>query len=166
MTMGLKGLVLLAVLSPTGRENPEYTWWSSFNPGAWAKIRMEGIIEDRPFTLEQTQTLVAVSPEKVQVSRRGTLQIGGALLPGTKERDEVAREDDLALTITAEGDETIVAAGIPLQSHRIEGTDPRTKARVKFWIVKDVPGGVVRGELCPEGSTSVTTITLVSWGRR
>src|SRR5579872_3205192 len=167
MKTAMKALLLLAGLSAApGPENPEYTWWASFARGSWAKVRIEGVLENRPFTLEQTQTLVDVTPDKVVVDRRGTMRIGDALLPGNKERDEVARIDEHALRITAETEEEVVIAGSALQSRRIEGTDPRTNARVKFWIVKEVPGGIVRGEITPEGATVATRLSMLEWGTR
>lgn len=167
MKTAMKALLLLAGLSAApGPENPEYGWWASFARGAWVKVRIEGVIEDRVFTLEQTHLLVEVTPDKVVVDRRGTLRIGDAALPGTKERDEVARVDEHALRITAEQEENVVISKVALRSRRIEGTDPRTNSRVKLWIVKEVPGGVVRGEILPEGAPVPTKIEILDWGTR
>lgn len=145
------------------RENPEYGWWSGFKPGSWVTVKVEGDIEGQPYVLEQTQTLLETGPDRVIVSRKGTLRIGGQLLPSNKLRDEVKRVEDQALVVRQEGDERLALPTGQTQCHWLEGVDPRTNSNVKFWIAKSIPGGIAKGEMRPEGAISAAKIIALAW---
>jgi hypothetical protein len=159
-----RSFLALALLGASAQgDNPEYGWWSTFAPGSWVKVRVEGEVEGRPFTLDQTQTLVEVDADRVVIRRKGTMRVEGQDLPASKDRDEILRKHEPVLKIEREGDEEI---GLPTGKalcHWIEGRDPHTNATVKFWLAKKVPGSVVKGEIRDEGATGATRITVLSW---
>ena len=164
MNAWIRGFLALGLVgaAPQG-DNPEYGWWSTFAPGSWVKVRVEGDIEGRPFTLEQTQSLLEADADRVVVSRKGTMKIDDRDLPASKERDEIRKKAEPAMTIEKEGDEEVALPTGRTSCHWIEGRDRSTNATVKFWIAKSVPGGVVKAEIRDEGATGVTRIFALTW---
>jgi hypothetical protein len=102
----------------------------------------------------------------VVVDRKGTMTIQGRQVPADKAKDEVRRIDGNALKIQQEGDEEILLPKGPTPCHWIEGRDGRTNSRIRFWLSKEIPGGVAKGEIRPDGMTAVTRISVLSWERK
>jgi hypothetical protein len=167
MSAWWRAILVLSLLGTAPQaDNPEYGWWAPFAPGSWVKLRIDGEVEGHPYILEQTQTLIEVDADRVVVDRKGTMRIGGRDVPANKEKEEIRLNDENALKVLNEGDEQLLIRGAWMPCHRLEARDDRAGARVQFWIAKDVPGGVVKGEVRPEGLTAVTRITVLSWERK
>jgi len=159
-----RSFLALALLGASAQgDNPEYGWWSSYAPGSWVKVRVEGEIEGRPFTLDQTQTLIQVDADRVVISRKGTMRVDDRDLPASKDRDEILRKHEPVLKVEREGDEVITLPTGRTACHWIEGRDVHTNAAVKFWLAKTVPGSVAKAEIRDEGAPGLTRISVVSW---
>jgi len=156
-------LALLLVGASAQGDNPEYDWWSTFAPGSWVKVRVEGEMDGRAFTLHQTQTLIEVNAERAVVSRKGTMRVDDQDLPASKDRDEILRKHEPIVKIEREGDEELALPTGRTPCHWVEGRDPYTNAAVKLWLARKVPGSVVKGEIRDEGAQGVTRITVLSW---
>jgi hypothetical protein len=68
------------------------------------------------------------------------------------------------LKVEKEGDEEIDVAGKKIQCHWIEGTQKASKA--KFWISKDIPGGVAGAEMTGGELPGVVKFLVVSWEQK
>ncbi len=64
-----------------------------------------------------------------------------------------------------EGDEEIEVAGKKLKCHWIEGTQKETH-KVKFWVSKEIPGGVAKAEISGGDIPGPLKITATSWEKK
>lgn len=158
---------LCALLLPTG-DNPEFGYWAEHKPGSWVKLKMEMEANGAKVVVEATHTLTSVDAEKVAVERKNKVTVNGMPQPGSTEKDEVFKDKEKEknpLTIEKEGDEEIEVAGKKLKCHWVEGTQ-KDKSKVKFWLVKEAPGGIVKGEATGGELPGKLVMTALEWEKK
>ena len=147
------------------KENPEFTWWATHKAGSWVKLKMEAEAQGVKVLIESTHTLLEVSKDKAVVEQKTKVTAAGQAQPEQTEKEEILKDKAKnPIKIDKEGDEEIDVAGKKLKCHWVEGTQ-QDKTTVKFWISKEVPGGVARGEMRGD-QVGVMKIGAVSWEKK
>jgi hypothetical protein len=160
-------LGICSLLVPAG-DNPEFGYWAEHKPGSWVKLKMELEANGATIVVEATHTLTSVDAEKVAIERKNKVTVNGMAQPDSTEKDEVFKDKEKEknpLTIEKEGDEEIDVAGKKMKTHWVEGTQ-KDKSKVKFWLVKDVPGGIVKGEATGGELPGKLTMSALSWEKK
>jgi hypothetical protein len=148
-------LALAAALLPVllqAKDNPEFTYWAEHKTGSWVKLKME----------------MEAQGAKVVVEQKNKVSVNGAAQPEASEKEEIFKDKDKdknPLTIEKEGDEEIEAGGKKLKCHWIEGTQ-KDKTKAKFWLHKDIPGGIAKGEASGGELPGKMTMTATSWEKK
>ncbi len=162
-------IALAAVLLPLfaqAKDNPEFTYWADHKVGSWVKYKMEMDAQGVKVLVESHQILLEVGKEKVVVEQKTKLTAAGQEQPESSTKEEIFKDKDKdPIKIEKEGDETIEVAGKRLSCHWIEGTQKETR-KVKYWLCKDVPGGMVKGEAAGGDIPGTMTITAGSWEKK
>lgn len=149
------------------QENPEYRYWSAFKPGAWVEMKIDSHQNGLRFEGDVKATLVSISPERAVVERRTRMKIGER---GVEEssREEIRARDEKAGKILRELDAEIEVAGRKRPCKLYELTQEKTKGvkmNVKWWASEEIPSGLARMEMTPEGGDkALITIVATSWG--
>ncbi len=159
-----------ALLAPSVQadENPEYGWWAHHKAGAWVKLRIEAQESGVKILIEGTHTLLEISKDNAVVEQRTKVTIVGKARPEEAGKTVIPRDKDKEedpIQVESEGDEEIEAGGRKLKCRWIQGTQQKG-LKVKFWISREVPGGVARGETSGGELTGVMKISAVAWGSR
>jgi hypothetical protein len=147
-------------------DNPEFGYWSAHKIGSWVKLRMEMEAQGVKVVVESTNTLIELGTDKVIVEQKMSLSGAGQDQPESTKTEEILKNKDKdPIKIEKEGDEVIEAGGKKLSCHWIEGTQKETR-KVKFWLSKDVPGGVAKAEASGGDIPGVMKISAVSWEKK
>lgn len=145
-------------------QNPEYRYWADRAPGAWSRMRITSAQGGIAFEGEVTATLVSISPERATVERTTKMKIGERTVEETSREEVKAAE---AKTILRETDAERKVAGRTLACRLYEMKQDKGKVRmdVKWWASAEIPGGLARLEMVPEGADkALITIEAVEWG--
>jgi len=177
-------LVVTLPLAATGGDkdemvdNPMYTAWANFKPGATAtafeKTTYSGDKNPVPEQKEITYTLLSVSPGKVVVRAvvvekevLGTVENGPTkhTYPAKLKKSYLA---EAAPELHAKkGEETIMWKGKELKCKTLSGSYKKEDDMVDFkiWTHDKVPGGIVKRTrtLKQKDDTITTTVTLQSY---
>src|SRR5258706_12152913 len=152
-------------LQAKDKEYVEYTWWAAHKPGSWVKLKMETEAAGQKIVVEATHTLLEVSPEKAVVERKTKVTAAGVEQPGETEKEELAKDKDKdPIKIEKEGDEEIEVNGKKMPCHWIQGT--QKDAKVKFWLSKEIPGGIAKGEASGGEIPGVLKISAAGWEKK
>ena len=147
------------------KEHHEFDYWSAFKTGSTVTLKMEMDAGGAKVVLQMTRTLLEVAADKVVVEQKGQVTVNGMEQPETTEKEELLKDKDKdPLKVEKEGDEEIEVAGKKIKCHWIEGTQKSSKA--KFWISKDIPGGVARAEMSGGELPAVVKFVAVSWEKK
>jgi hypothetical protein len=148
--------------------NPEYRYWAGCAPGAWSKMKISSNQNGMAFEGEVKATLVSISAERATVERTTRMKIGERTVEETS-REEVKARDDKAGKILAESDAEIEIAGrkLPCRLYEMAQDQKGVKMKVKWWASADIPSGLARMEMVPEGADkAIITITAVAWEKK
>jgi len=153
---------------PQDDNNPNYSAWSAFKPGAWViqKLNNETCL----------RRLVEVTPESVTVERIPLREVPWWEGSSGFRETYAAKPDADALKnapkprSTKEGDETVSVKGKSLRCHWTESEwDAGSSSRA--WTCREVPGGYVKSrwktvEQTPKGPPAKNTHedTVIDWG--
>jgi hypothetical protein len=176
--------VLLPVLATAADEkdemvdNPMYTGWASFKPGATAtlleKTTYAGDTNPVPDQKLVTYKLVSVSPEKVVVQAVVVEQeLLGTVESAPTKHHYPAKLKKSYLAVAApdldakQGEDTIKWKGKEIQCKTLYGSYKKDGETVEYkaWINPTIPGGVVKRTRTTKqkDDTITTTITLQSY---
>lgn len=161
----MKSLMAAALLlGIVQSKNPEYDHWANCKAGSWVKLKVEAEQGGIKILMESTHKLLELTAEKAVVERKSKTTVGGQAQPEDTEKEDVpAGNDPNPTKIEKEGDEEIDVAGKKLKCHWIQGS--QKEAKVKFWISKDVPGGVVKAELTAPNAP-LMKVTATEWEKK
>ena len=152
-------------LAPAG-DNPEFDYWVGHKAGSWVKIKMEMEAQGVKIAVDATHTLLEVAGDKCVVERKMKVSAPGQDPSEQTEKEDVVKDKDKdPVTITKEGDEEIEVAGKKMKCHWIEGTQKETR-KVKFWLSKEIPGGIAKGEASGGDIPSVMKLSAQSWEKK
>lgn len=164
-----QALALVAALLPLlfqAKENPEFGYWSNCKKGSWVKLKMELDAQGAKINVESQHTLLEAGADKVVVEQKSKVTVAGAPPQEETEKEEIFKDKEKdPIKIEKEGDEEIEVAGKKMKCHWIQGTQKDT-TKVKFWVSKDVPGGVVKGEVSGGELPGPMKITATSWEKK
>jgi len=164
-------LTIAAALLPLllqAKENPEFGYWSEHKTGSWVKLKMDMDAQGAKISVEATHTLGEITADKVVIERKNKVTVNGAAQPEGTEKEDVFKDpakDKNPVTIDKEGDEEIEVAGKKMKCHWIEGTQ-KDKTKVKFWLSKEIPGGIAKGEVSGGELPGLMKMTILSWEKK
>jgi hypothetical protein len=164
-------LALLAVQEEKV-ENPQYKIWSASKTGSWVKhkMEMEGP-NGQKVEMEITATLGEVTPEKLIIERKQTMNLGGRTMELPPQRSEVEAKVEKAkagsVKIT-EKEEEITVAGKTLKCKvaDMEMESAGKKLQGKAWFHADVPGGMAQGEFKSGDVPNPMKFTATAWEKK
>ncbi len=111
-------------------------------------------------------TLLELTADKAVVEQKNQVSANGMDQPESTEKEELFKgRDKDPITITKEGDEEIEVAGKKLKCHWIEGTQKETHM-VKFWVSKEIPGGIAKAEVSGGDIPGRMRITATAWEKK
>lgn len=179
---GLFALLPLAAVTADDKDemvdNPMYTAWAGFKPGATATLlettTYAGNQNPVPDQKVVTYTLLSVSPEKVVVSAVVVEQdLLGTVESAPTKHHYPAKLKKSYLAVAApdlnakKGEETIMWQGKELKCKTLYGSYKKEGEAVEFkaWLNDNVPGGVVKRTRTTKqkDDTITTTILLESY---
>jgi hypothetical protein len=159
-------------------DNPLYTAWANFKPGATATLSehttYSGDTNPVPDQKEITYTLLSVSPDKVVVSAVVVEQdvLGTVESAPTKQTYPAKLKKSYLAEAAPElqakkGEEAITWKGKEIQCKTLSGSYKKEGDAVEFqfWLNDSVPGGFVKRTrtLKQKDDTITTTATLQSY---
>ncbi|MCL2648275.1 MAG: hypothetical protein FWD61_14895 [Phycisphaerales bacterium] len=165
--------------------NPVYEAWAACKLGTSVTIKMTNKLEDVEDSTTQEEKLVEVTPEQVVIAvttSEGIVVDGSTqALPSSKVTIPAKVEKELAplarqfqrsnakVSGMKESKETVEVKGKKVEATKYEyavevrqGDGDTLSAKVKCWMSKEVPGGVVREEVNVERPEKVTGVREVT----
>jgi len=156
----------LLTLALQGKDaNPEFGYWAEHKIGSSVKLKLEMEAQGVKVSVQSIHTLVEAGKDKVVVEQKTKVTANGMEQPEQTEKEEILRDKEKnPIKIEKEGDEEIEVAGKKLKCHWIEGTQKESK--VKFWLSKEIPGGVAKGEMSGGELPGAMKVSAVSWEKK
>src|SRR4030095_8622935 len=165
VSLAFAATALLSLAVQDKSPNPEFDYWSGHKTGSWVKLKMELEAQGVKVLVQTTHTLLEVGKDKAVVEQKNKFTTNGQEQPETTEKEEILRDKDKdPIKIEKEGDEEIEVAGKKLKCHWIEGTQKDSK--VKFWLSKEIRGGVAKGEMSGGELPGVMKVYAVGWEKK
>lgn len=150
------------------KDNPQFKYWSEWKPGAWVKHKMEMEQAGQKMEMETTIKLLEATAEKVVTESSGKMKLpGGREMATPAQKQELKPKDPKMGTIDKEGEEEIEVGGKKLKARWIQMSMEQAgkKMSAKVWLCKEIPGGMAKNEITPEGATVPTMkFQAVEWG--
>ena len=149
-------------------ENPLFKYWTGCKAGSWVKMTMEMDQGGQKVETEQVQKLLELADDKVVLEVSGKMKMAAGEFPmPARKQDVKAKEPADKVKIEKEGDEEIEVAGKKLKCHWYElavqaGPKPM---KIKAWMTKEVPGGIVKTEMTPDGQKTMV-MSAVEWEKK
>jgi hypothetical protein len=160
----LSATLFLGLLAAPGEV--EFDYWSNHKVGSWVKLEMSIETQGVKVLVSAQHTMLELNAEKAVIERKSKVSTNGMEQPESTEKDELLKGvDKEPIKIEKEGDEEIEVAGKKLKCHWIEGTQKETH-KVKFWVTKDVPGGVVKADISGGDIPAPMKIVATSWEKK
>lgn len=145
----------------------EFDYWSNHKVGSWVKLKMEVEANGAKIVVNVHHTLAETGADKVVVERKTKVSANGMEQPEETEKEEILKgKDKEPVKIEKESDEEIEVNGKKMKCHVIEGTQKDGAHKVKFWVTKDVPGGVVKAEVSGGDIPAPMKITATAWEKK
>jgi hypothetical protein len=156
--------LVFALVAPAGET--EFDYWTNHKVGSWVKLKMELEAQGVKVSVKTHHTLLESTAEKVVVEQKNKVSANGMDQEESTEKEEIFKgKDKDPIKIEKESDEEIEVAGKKLKCHVIEGTQKETH-KVKFWVSKDVPGGVVKAEISGGDIPGPMKIIATEWEKK
>jgi hypothetical protein len=131
-------------------DDPGYTYWSQFKPGSFSVVATDSDAAGQKMTMQMTTTLIAVTAEKVTVEVKTEISAGGTKqAPRTSKREVPARRVKPPKTSIKESAAEVVVGAKTYACVLMEET--RDTMKIKTWMSKQVPGGLLKAEMDDEG---------------
>jgi hypothetical protein len=150
------------------KDNPLFKYWTDCKAGSWVKMTMEIDQGGQKVETEQIQKLLEVAEDKVVLEVSGKMKMAAGEFPlPARKQDVKAKEPGDKVKIEKEGDEEIEVAGKKLKCHWYELTievGPKPM-KMKAWMAKEIPGGLAKSEMSPEGQKMMVMIA-VEWEKK
>ena len=166
MQIAFAFLAALLSLAGQAKEFHEFEYWSGHKVGSSVTFKIEMDAQGQKFQLDITRTMLETGAEKIVVETKTKITIGGQEQPANTEKEDILKDKDKEpIKVEKEGEEEIEVAGKKVKCRWIEGTQKET-TKLKFWVTKDVPGGLVKGEASGGELPGPMKITIVSWEKK
>ena len=146
------------------KEYHEFEYWSGHKVGSSVTFKIDMEAQGQKFLIEITRTMLESGADKIVVESKTKLTLAGQEQPGNTEKEDILKDKDKdPIKVEKEGDEEIEVAGKKMKCHWIEGT--QKEGKVKFWVTKEVPGGVVKAEMSPMAGL-VIKVEATGWEKK
>ena len=150
--------VFCCALSMAGAEelvdNPVYKNWSKFKPGAYVKMKSVTKVSGQETTVDMTQKLIEVTPEKVVIEVTTAFKSSEYEMPAnTSSIDQMAKVDKSMLPennpdikVIEKADDKVEVAGKSLSAKRTKSEiNINNMATVtEVWECDEIPGGTAK----------------------
>jgi len=150
------------------KDNPQFKYWTEWKPGAWVKHKMEMEQGGQKVEMETMIKLLEITAEKVTTENTGKMKLpGGREMATPAQKQELKAKDSKMGNIDKEGDEEIEVGGKKLKAHwlQISMEQGGKKMSARVWLCKEIPGGMAKNEVTPDGATMPTMkFQAVEWG--
>ncbi len=157
-------ILLVSLLAPAGEV--EFDYWANHKVGSWVKLKMEMEAQGVKIVVNTHHTLLELTDDKAVVEQKNKVSTNGMEQPESSEKEELKKGVDKdPIKIDKEGDEEIEVAGKKMKCHWIEGTQKETH-KVKFWVTKEIPGGVAKAEISGGDIPGPLKIAATSWEKK
>ena len=179
----IKGVAVVALalcFSGTARAaeataNPEYTNWSKFKAGSWARLSNESEAAGQKSKSTITQKLVECTPDKCVIEMTMSMEVGGQKMDMPAQKREVPAKAPAGVAVPPVDPKADPKAGVKETTEEVKVGDKTLKCKVmdttvkqgettstsKVWTSDEVPGTVVKMLASTEGAMkSTTTSTL------
>lgn len=158
--MSVLGLVLLL------QQNPEFLRWAEHRPGAWSKMKITSQQDGLVFEGEVTAKLVSVSAERAVVERSTRMKIGDRTVEESS-REEVKAAEPKQILRESDADFKLGDRTLKCRLYEMKQDKGKVRMDVKWWASPEIPGGLARLEMTPEGADkAIITIQAVEWGAK
>ena len=157
----------VALLSPApqAKEYHEFDYWSGHKVGSSVTMKLEMEAQGAKILVELTRTIIELGTDKLVVESKTKVSVGGMAQPESTEKEDIQKDKDKdPIKVEKEGEEEIEVAGKKIKCRWIEGTQKETK--LKFWVTKDVPGGVVKGEASGGELPGAMKMLATAWEKK
>jgi len=162
-------LAIVAALLPLllqAKDNPEFGYWSEHKTGSWVKLKLEVDAQGAKIVVEAHHTLLEIGADKVVVEQKNKVTANGQAQPESTEKEEIFKDKDKnPVTVEKEGDEEIEVAGKKMKCHWIDGSQ-KDGTKVKFWLSKEIPGGIAKGEVSGGELPGPMKMSATSWEKK
>lgn len=162
--------VLLCLGTQEKMDNPQYTYWKSCKPGSWVKHKMVMEAQGMKMESETVSTLVEVTPEKVVLEAKTSMNAAGRKmeLPSQKQDVPAQVEKKPGQAPPSEKDEEIIVEGksYKCRSYEFEQTEKGQAMKGKGWMCPDVPGGMVKSEISSPQLPKPMQLLLVAFEKK
>lgn len=166
MTPAIAFLAALLPLLGQAKEHHEFDYWVGTKTGSWTKIKMEMEIQGMKVQGEITRTVVETGADKIVVETKTKMTVAGQAQPEATQKEEVLKDKDKdPIKIEKESSEEIEVNGKKLKCLVLEGTQKET-TKIKFWVSKDVPGGLVKAEVSGGELPGALKMIVAEWEKK
>lgn len=146
--------------------NPEYRYWADQKPGAWARMKISSHQDGMAFEGEVKATLVSISAERATVERTTKMKIGERNVEETS-REEVKAGEDKRVVRESDAELKIGERTLKCRLFEMKQDKGKVKMDVKWWASSEIPGGLARLEMIPEGAEkAIITMTATAWEKK
>lgn len=163
-------VMALAALLAQEKDNPQFEAWKSFKPGSWVKHQMKMNAGGQEMESETTTTLLEQSGDKIVVEVKNKMKVGGQTMEMPVQKQEITPAPDPAKQgeIKKEGEEEVEVGGKKYKCtvYTSQVAQGGQTMKGKFWISKDVPGGMVKGEFSGEQLPEPMKLTLMEFEKK
>jgi hypothetical protein len=154
--------------------SPQYTSWAKHKPGTTVTMKSDVNTGGVAMTMDLTQTLKEVTPDKAVVEVGMKMNMGNMAPPETKQTNEIAAKvakghevipADFQGSAKQVANETIQVAGKSYDCivYEISGESQEGKSTGKIWHTPEIPGGMAKMQVQIEGQMPTTmTMNVVS----
>ena len=136
--------------------------------GYTVRVPTEGAVTTTSVRLEIPDGVTVLEVDMVDGATFETERSGDRIV-GITWKKEIKPKDAKMGTIDKEGDEEIEVGGKKLKAHWIQMSMEQAgkKMSAKIWLCKEIPGGMAKNEITPEGATVPTMkFQAVEWGEK
>jgi len=166
MTPAIAFLAALLPLLGQAKEHHEFDYWAGTKTGSWVKIKMEMEIQGMKLLGEITRTVVETGADKVVIESKTKMTVNGQEQPENTQKEEVLKDKDKdPIKVVKESEEEIDVNGKKLKCLVLEGTQKET-TKIKFWVNKDVPGGLVKAEVSGGDFPGALKMIAAGWEKK
>jgi hypothetical protein len=159
---GTVAALSLALGAHAEDQNPAYKSWASHKPGTMIKMKMDTEAAGNKTSTEMTQTLVDVSPEKVTVEMKSTINVAGQKIEAPATKQEILAALPAGSKVEApktDAKETEESVKVGDKSYKCKVVENTSKVNdmtstSKSWVCPEVPGMMVKMESKTEGKFS------------
>lgn len=156
-------LALVLSLAQDPPKSSEYASWSSFETGASTSYRQEGELSGKKVDARLTYRLIETTAKRVLLDQTVTWRDGGGGICVLFGRTEIPAWASRVRRPRAAGEEDLKVAGRTVRCRWVE-SEEGPGLRMKEWVSREVPGGLVRREVTSEGDRPARTVLrLESW---